>query len=85
VAQRLLSTKSICGDFLENSLVKLTGDFGFSSSARTIDYIAVKNKRASGRVLAMTASPFGEVLQCLAFDFGNAFDMVKGCPHSLHS
>jgi hypothetical protein len=75
-----LSTKSIRGTFLEDSLIKFTGDSDLSSSARTIDYIAAKNKRTGGGIPAATASLFGDILYCSAFDFGNVFDMVKGRP-----
>jgi hypothetical protein len=55
---RLFSTKSICRDFPEDLLFKFTGNFDLSSSARTIgsDYIAIKNKRARGRIPTTTAS-----------------------------
>jgi hypothetical protein len=81
----LLSAKLIGGDFLENLLFKLMGDFELFTSARSINNIAVKDKRISYRVPAIIKYFFEEILQQLALYLSNAFNVLKGCSYSLYS
>ena len=62
VGRRLLSIKSIGGDFLKNSLFKLASHFRLSTRARSINKVAVKNKRVSFRVLATIKGFFNNIL-----------------------
>ena len=58
----LLSTKLIGGDFLKDSLFKLASNFRLFTSARSINKVAVKDKRISFRVPATIKGFFKDIL-----------------------
>ena len=84
IGKRLLSTKSIGGDFLKDSLFKLASDFGLSTGARSINKVAIKDKRISFRVPATIKGFFEDKLQRSTLYLSDAFNMLKGCSYSLH-
>ena len=58
----LLSTKSIGGDFLKDSLFKLASNFRLFTGARSVNKVAVKDKRISFRVPATIKGFFKDIL-----------------------
>lgn len=81
----LLSAKSIGSDFFEDSLFKLTGNFKLFTSARSVNKVAIKDKRIGFRVPATIKGFFKEILQRSALYLSDAFDALKSCSYSLHS
>jgi hypothetical protein len=81
----LLSAKLISGDFLKDLLFKLINNFELFISTRSINNVAVEDKRINYRVPATIKRFFKEILQRLALHLSNTFDALKGCSHSLHS
>jgi len=84
IGRGLLSTKLICGDFLKDSLFKLASNFKLFTSARSINKVAVKDKRISFRVPATIKSFFNNILQRSALYLSNAFNIFKGSSYSLY-
>jgi len=84
IGRGLLSTKSISGDFLKDSLFKLASNFRLSTGARSINKVAVKDKRISFRVPAIIKGFFKDKLQRSTLYLSNAFNILKGCSYSLH-
>jgi len=80
----LLSTKLIGGDFLKDSLFKLVSNFGLFTGARSINKVAVKDKRISFRVPATIKGFFKDKLQRLTLYLSDAFNMLKGYFYSLY-
>ena len=62
IGRGLLSTKLISGDFLKDSLFKLASNFRLFTSIRSINKVAVKDKRISFRVLATIKGFFKDKL-----------------------
>ena len=58
----LLSTKSIGSNFLKDSLFKLASNFRLSTGARSINKVAVEDKRISFKVLATIKGFFEDIL-----------------------
>jgi hypothetical protein len=85
IGRGLLSTKLIGGNFLKDSLFKLASDFRLSTGVRSINKVAVKDKRIGFRMLATIKGPFNNILQQLALYLSNAFNILKGCSYSLYS
>jgi len=84
IGKGLLSTKLIGGDFLKNSLFKLASNFRLSTGARSINEVAVKDKRISFRVLATIKGFFKDKLQRSTLYLSNAFNILKGYSYSLY-
>jgi hypothetical protein len=62
IGRGLLSTKLISGNFLKDLLFKLASDFRLFTNIRSINKVAVKDKRIGFRVLAMIKSFFKDIL-----------------------
>ena len=77
IGRGLLSTKLIGGDFLKNSLFKLISNFRLFTRARSINKVAVKDKRISFRVLAIIKGFFKDKLQRLTLYLSNAFNILN--------
>ena len=58
----LLSTKLIGSNFCKDSLFKLMSDFRLFTSIRSINKVAIKDKRISFRVLATIKGFFKDIL-----------------------
>ena len=84
IGRGLLSTKSIGGDFLKDSLFKLASDFGLSTSARSINKVAIEDKRIGFRVPATIKGFFDDILQRSALYLSNTFNVLKGCSYGLY-
>jgi hypothetical protein len=85
IGRGLLSTKSIGGDFLKDSLFKLASNFKLSTGARSINNVAVEDKRIGFRVPATIKGFFKDKLQQSTLYLSDAFNVLKGCSYSLHS
>ena len=84
IGRGLLSTKSIGGDFLKDSLFKLASDFGLFTNTKSINKIAVEDKRIGFRVPATIKGFFNNILQQSALYLSNTFNILKGCSYSLY-
>ena len=62
IGRGLLSTKLISGDFFKDSLFKLISDFRLSTGARSINKVAIEDKRISFKVPATIKGFFEDKL-----------------------
>ena len=81
----LLSAKSINNNFFKDLLFKLTGNFKLFTSIRSINNIAIKDKRIGYKIPAMIKYFFKEILQRSVLYLSDAFNTLKGYSHSLYS
>ena len=84
IGRGLLSTKLIGGNFLKDLLFKLASNFRLSTSARSINKVAVKDKRVGFRVPATIKGFFNNILQQSALYLSDTFNILKGCSYSLY-
>ena len=85
ISRGLLSTKSISSNFLKDSLFKLTSDFRLSTGIKSINKVAVKDKRISFRVPTTIKGFFNNILQQSALYLSNTFNVIKGYSYGLYS
>ena len=84
IGRGLLSTKLIGGNFFKDSLFKLASDFRLFTKVRSINKVAVKDKRISFKVPAIIKGFFKDKLQRSTLYLSDAFNILKGCFYSLH-